>query len=215
MKKPSNSSDWKDVVATYFDKCLAITLLFTIFAFIVFPDVEISAITSAEKVQETIEILEEIQEMIKPPEEEVREIVSFEIVDPDDDDASEVEYATAEELEQILEEYEREPEIPVIQDVIGETPRFVIYEDAPQIRVGATPEYPEWARRQGIQGTVILDIEVLASGNIGAIEVFRSLIPDLDKAAVDAVRKWQMQPAMSGGQPVSVWLRQPITFTIN
>jgi TonB family protein len=215
MKQPTNSSDWKDVVATYFDKCLAITLLFTIFAFIVFPDVEIAAITSAEKVQETIEILPEIPEQIKPPEEVARPIVSIEIVDPDDEDADDVEYVSEEELEQLREEFVREPEIIIPDERHGETPRFVPFEDAPQIRVGAHPEYPEWARRQGIQGTVVLDIEVLASGNIGAIEVFRSLIPDMDRAAIEAVRKWQMQPAMSGGQPVSVWLRQSITFTIN
>jgi TonB family protein len=215
MKKPTASSDWKDVVATYFDKCLAITLLFTMFAFIVFPEVDVSAIISAEKVQETIEILPEIQEMITPPEQEVKPIVSIEIVDPDDDDAADVAYATDEEVSQLIEVMDAEPVIEIPDERIGETPRFVVFEEAPQIRVGAHPEYPEWARRQGITGSVVLDIEVLASGNIGAIEVVTSLMPDLDRAAMDAVRKWQMQPAMSGGQPVSVWLRQSIRFTLN
>jgi TonB family protein len=215
MKKPTNGSDWKDVVSTYFDKCLAITLLFTMFAFIVFPEVDVAAITSAEKVQETIEILPEIQEMITPPEQEVRQIVSIEIVDPDDDDADDVAYATEDEVSILVEIMVQEPVIEDIGERHGETPRFVVFEEAPQIRVGAHPEYPEWARRQGITGSVVLDIEVLASGNIGQIDVVTSLMPDLDRAAIEAVRKWQMQPAMSGGQPVSVWLRQSIRFTLN
>ncbi|MCL1826623.1 MAG: energy transducer TonB, partial [Candidatus Cloacimonetes bacterium] len=67
-------------------------------------------------------------------------------------------------------------------------------------------------------GVVILDIEVLIDGSIGAIEVFQSLMPGpggLDEAAILAVRKWQYQPAESGGNPVACWVKQPINFTLN
>jgi len=208
------SNDWKDVVSTYFDKCLSITLLFTMFAFIVFPNVETQAIAMTERIMEAIEIMPEIIERIEQPQEVVRPIVNIEIIDDDmnDDSDDEIIYIDTIEITTL------DPWAVIAPPpTLGQTPRFVVYEDAPVVLRRVNPVYPDALRRARIQGTVVLQVEVLIDGSIGAIEVFRSVMPGpggLDEAAIEAVRQWQFQPAQSGGRPVAVWITQPINFTI-
>lgn len=77
------------------------------------------------------------------------------------------------------------------------------------------PKYPESARRQGITGTSLLLFEVLANGTVGAVQVERSAgHPDMDQAALEAVKKWRFEPARRGNQPVAVWLRMPVRFVL-
>jgi len=37
---------------------------------------------------------------------------------------------------------------------------------------------------------------------------------DLDFAAVDAVKKWLLEPARRGKEPVSVWVLLPVKFQL-
>jgi len=210
----ANYTDWKDIASTYYDKCLSLTILLAMFTFMVFPEVETATLRSTEKVLETIEILPEIQEKIKPPEEVAKPIVNIEIVDDMGDESDdEIEIITTIEITTL------DPlSIIAPPPSVGQTPRFVVYEDAPVILRRVAPTYPEFARRSRIQGTVVLDVEILADGSIGAIEVFRSLMPGpggFDEAAIAAVRQWQFQPAKSGGKPVACWIKQSIVFELS
>jgi protein TonB len=77
------------------------------------------------------------------------------------------------------------------------------------------PRYPDSARRQGVEGESVLRFEVLASGRVGTITVSRSAgHPDLDRAAVDAVRTWLFEPARRGKEAVAVWVILPIRFQL-
>ena len=99
----------------------------------------------------------------------------------------------------------------------GTTPRFVNYDVAPVISGRVQPTYLETARRLGIQGTVILDIEIFANGSIGSIEVWESVQSGpggLDEECIRAVRQWVVQPATANGVPVAIWLRQPFAFRL-
>jgi protein TonB len=184
------------------------------FAFIVFPNVETQAIATTERIMEAIEIMPEIIERIEQPQEVVRPIVNIEIIDDDisDDSDDEIIYIDTIEVTTL------DPWAVIAPPpTLGQTPRFVVYEDAPVVLRRVNPVYPEALRRARIQGTVVLQVEILVDGSIGAIEVFRSVVPGpggLDEAAVEAVRQWQFQPAQSGGRPVAVWITQPINFTI-
>jgi len=40
-------------------------------------------------------------------------------------------------------------------------------------------------------------------------------IPMLDAAAVACVRQWIFKPALSKGQPVSVWVAVPVKFSLH
>ena len=210
------NEDWKDVASSYYDKCLALTIIFVMFAFIVFPNIETRAIRSSEKIMETIEIPPDIPEQIKPPEEIAQPMVEIEIIDPDDAEDDET-VTVVDTIEETMDIFTPPPPPPTVSGD-GETPRFVVYEDAPVVTRRVNPVYPEMARRMSIQGTVILDIEVHADGRIGAVEVFRSVMSGpggLDEAAVTAVRQWQFQPAKSGGSSVACWIKQSIVFNID
>lgn len=56
------------------------------------------------------------------------------------------------------------------------------------------PRYPVLARRMGLEGRVLLRVEVTAEGLARSVEVMAGSGHDiLDKAALDAVREWRFQ----------------------
>lgn len=75
------------------------------------------------------------------------------------------------------------------------------------------PRYPSDAMRRGESGDVLLRVQVGADGVPKAVEVVRSSHSrSLDRAAIDAVRKWRFQPARQGGQAVEGTVQVPISF---
>jgi len=77
------------------------------------------------------------------------------------------------------------------------------------------PRYPESARKAGAQGTTLLKLRVLENGKVGEVQIERSAgHPDLDNAAVDAVKRWLFEPARMGTTPVAVWVLLPVKFQI-
>lgn len=74
------------------------------------------------------------------------------------------------------------------------------------------PRYPIESRRKREQGTVKLGLIVAPDGSADKIWIANSSGFDrLDKAALDAVRKWRWAP-MADGKPARGWL--PIPFVI-
>jgi len=87
--------------------------------------------------------------------------------------------------------------------------------EPPRYRAIARPPYPEAARRQGLEGTVVLLVKVLTDGRTGEIKVKRpSGHAALDEAAVEAARRWAFQPATQGRAPVEAWVEVPVTFEL-
>ena len=77
------------------------------------------------------------------------------------------------------------------------------------------PSYPASAKRLGVQGTTLLRVQVLENGRVGGLEVEQSAgHPDLDQAAIDAVRRWRFEPARRGDQAVAMWVRLPVEFRL-
>lgn len=77
------------------------------------------------------------------------------------------------------------------------------------------PAYPMAARRMGWEGRVVLNVEVLAEGSCGEINVFQSSGHEaLDNAAMKAVKTWRFVPANRAGRPVAQWVRIPIPFIL-
>lgn len=75
------------------------------------------------------------------------------------------------------------------------------------------PQYPEAAKTQGIQGTVILDVQVLGDGQVGDVQVV-SGDPLLADAAVQAVKQWKYQPHSINGRPAESQARVTIRFSL-
>ena len=218
LNKKSNKlddkySDWKDIANSYYDKALSLAVLLMLFSFMVFPNIDIKPYEAEIRVTEAIDIPPEIRERVEPPQELVRPVVDIVIDDDLVDDDEELDFV--ETIERTVLDYEERVPPPQRE---GETPRFVHYEDPPQAIRRVEPRYPDFARRAGVEGTVILQVEVFKDGSVGAIEVVQSLMSGpggLDEAAKDAVRQWEFTPAQSGGQPVAVWVRIPIEFQLD
>ncbi len=77
------------------------------------------------------------------------------------------------------------------------------------------PEYPERARREGWEGTVLVRVLVDQKGRSKSMELSRSSgFEILDQAAIEAVKKWRFQPARSGESAVESWVRIPVVFRL-
>src|SRR5207247_1230905 len=61
---------------------------------------------------------------------------------------------------------------------------------APELIAKISPEYPEMARKARIEGKVIVEAVIDTDGSVIDVKVLRS-IPLLDKAAIEAVKKWK------------------------
>lgn len=79
-----------------------------------------------------------------------------------------------------------------------------------------TPQYPAVAAERGLEGTVGLQAELLTDGTVGKVEVVESSGHQvLDKAALDAAKKWRHKPATLKGEPVKVWVTFDMNFALN
>lgn len=85
----------------------------------------------------------------------------------------------------------------------------------PRYGENSKPSYPEEARRKGMEGEVLLKVEVLANGGVGQIEVKRSSGHEiLDRSALSAVKQWRFIPANKENGPIPCWVNIPIKFQL-
>jgi protein TonB len=78
------------------------------------------------------------------------------------------------------------------------------------------PLYPPAARRLGVQGKVLLRVQVSVEGRATTVELFQSSgSTALDQAAISAVRKWRFVPAKQGAELAAAWVLVPINFKLN
>jgi len=75
------------------------------------------------------------------------------------------------------------------------------------------PEYPEDARQQHIQGTVILQVRIDKEGNVYNADLV-SGDPMLAPAAMEAVRQWKYRPYLLNGEAVEVETQVRVNFTL-
>ncbi len=66
------------------------------------------------------------------------------------------------------------------------------------------PQYPQVARRGGVQGEVHLEAVIGKDGKVIRLEIVRPRGMGLDEAVVDAVNQWEYSPVLLGGKPVEV-----------
>jgi protein TonB len=99
-----------------------------------------------------------------------------------------------------------EPAVPL-------APRGV--ERPPRLIAGPPPTYPRVALRLQQQGSVLLELEVDATGRVAAVRVVESSgFERLDEAARDGVLAWRFEPALRDGAPVAKTFRHRIQFVL-
>ena len=78
------------------------------------------------------------------------------------------------------------------------------------------PQYPQAARREGWEGTVVLRITIGADGDVGNVKTQTSSgFPALDESAAQSVKTWRFDPARDGEFRVSTVVDLPIRFNLD
>jgi protein TonB len=104
-------------------------------------------------------------------------------------------------------EEESEPEI------------FIVVEERPQLIGGMEAlqkavQYPEFAKKAGIEGRVFVQFVVDEQGRVQNPQVTRGVHKLLDQAALEAVRQMTFRPGKQRGKPVKVQMSLPVTFRL-
>ncbi len=86
---------------------------------------------------------------------------------------------------------------------------------APKLGRRVEPNYSEAARRERIEGVVIVQGVVTTSGSVVDIGVLRAVHPLVDEAAIEAVRQWRYSPATKNGKPVACYVTVTCKFALN
>lgn len=85
----------------------------------------------------------------------------------------------------------------------------------PRYRDNPTPDYPQAARRRGYEGLVVLSVTVETDGRAMEVTVKDSSGHEvLDRAALDAVRRWRFDPATRRGVPCVMTVDVPVRFEL-
>ena len=85
---------------------------------------------------------------------------------------------------------------------------------APTLAHKVEPAYSKEARQKGIEGTVLLYIQVDPRGRAINMRVLHSLGMGLDEKAMEAVGKWKFNPGMKDGKPVTVEAQVEVNFVL-
>lgn len=99
----------------------------------------------------------------------------------------------------------------IVQSAQGQPANLPLgYDSGPQVK----PRYPGFDGMYGIQGTVVLLVLVMPSGQVVDIKVEKSAgHRELDRAAIDAARQWHFIPERKNGMAVAGYARIPVIFS--
>jgi protein TonB len=126
----------------------------------------------------------------------------------------------------MLDDEKKEDKDKLVSKVVGTIPLEGVTDEVqppvkaegditpPKIIKRVEPVYPEEARKEGIEGEVILEVQTDIYGRIKRAKVVQSVDPHLDKAAVDAVRQWVYEPKIVEGSPRGVIFSVTVTFNL-
>ena len=87
--------------------------------------------------------------------------------------------------------------------------------DAEPLASNPTPDYPAAALNAGVEGDVIVRLQVDASGRVSQAAVIGhegGIDPALDQAAIAALQQWRFQPAMRDGRAINSVVQVPVEF---
>jgi protein TonB len=95
----------------------------------------------------------------------------------------------------------------------GEPPPVI--QEAKLIR-RVNPDYPSAAKKDGIAGSVDLEVTVSKQGVVEDVSVIQATPPDMfEKSALAAVRKWKFDPRFVDGLPSRAQLKVHLDFGPN
>jgi TonB family protein len=86
---------------------------------------------------------------------------------------------------------------------------------APRKIHAVSPKYTEVARKEGIQGVVVLQAVITKEGIVEEVEVHKGLPYGLTETAIEALKQWTFEPATLEGEPVDVYYNLTFNFRLS
>jgi TonB family protein len=83
---------------------------------------------------------------------------------------------------------------------------------APRKLVDVKPHYPPHLYEANVGGTVVLQARIDTDGKVGAVEVVSPAHPDLNAAAMEAVRQWEFDSTILNCTKVEVAMKVTANF---
>lgn len=84
----------------------------------------------------------------------------------------------------------------------------------PKLVKSVPPVYPEDAKKAGKEGIVIIEATTGVDGKVASAKILKPVDPELDQAALDAVKQWTYEPMLINGQPKGVVFTVTIRFSL-
>lgn len=106
------------------------------------------------------------------------------------------------------------PITPMTGSAVTEVPATGVMQDS---RYPLTqPAYPPAAKRDGEQGSGIIEVYVLPNGRVGDVRMATTTGSErLDRAAIqEAKQSWRFKPATRAGEAVAQWYRVKVVFKL-
>ncbi|RMF55365.1 MAG: energy transducer TonB [Calditrichaeota bacterium] len=190
----------------WFEASMVITLIFMIALFFAFKKFE-----SGAKLEKTVDVQIEVQQIpptkqLQKPPPPARPKIPIESEDEDIPEDLTIE-ETEVDFTQPIDELppppeEEEPIVP-----------FYALSEKPEVIKRVQAEYPELAKKAGIEGTVVLKVLVNTKGDVEKVEVLKSH-PLLEEAAIKAAKQFKFKPGKQRDKFVKVWMSIPFTFKL-
>jgi protein TonB len=168
--------------------------------------------------QETVE-MEEIQqtEQQNEPPPPPKPPVPVEVPNNETIENQDVDFDASLDLDQSLDTSQGPP-APEEEEEEEEDEIFVVVEEQPKCggvqALQEEVEYPDFARKAGIEGRVFVQFVVSEDGNVVQPKVTRGVHKLLNEEALRAVQELNCDPGMQRGNPVKVRMSLPVTFRL-
>ena len=75
--------------------------------------------------------------------------------------------------------------------------------------------YPEEAKKNDIEGSVLLNVGVDANGTVTSVSIIKGPGYGLNEAARDVLKRYRFKPAIKGGEPIGTNLIYTYTFLLD
>lgn len=111
-------------------------------------------------------------------------------------------------------------EMPEAKDkILGDTTNAIMTSDTvdqePRALSRAPLNYPPRAKAKEIEGYVLLSILVNKQGEVEKVRILESEPQGtFEEVAIRNIKKWKFDPAFYNGEPVKIWVNQPIQFRL-
>jgi protein TonB len=166
------------------------------------------------------------QEQIKVSAPEIKPNIGIPKPVPDAEVKQEQTIATQTEMSQVsapISEGTGNGNVQITKDLKVEAPKdqdpdmnaFIPVEKEPELVVAAKPDFPEVAKRAGVEGTVYVKILVDKEGKPKKAVVIKSSTEIFNDVSIAAAMKCVFTPAIQNHQPVMVWIVMPFKFKLD